>query len=186
MADAFPIPTHKRFKDLTGLRFGRWSVASFAGMVGTEGAHWICRCDCGTERRVRSLNLRSGKTVSCGCYNLEAIAERSRSHGHAQRGAKPPEYLAWENMRKRCNNPSDPRFKWYGARGISVCERWNSFENFLADVGRRPSRKHSLDRINNDGNYEAGNCRWTTAIVQQNNRRPRNTVVKDRRQKVIV
>lgn len=178
MADAFPISTHKRFKDLTGQRFGRWSVISFAGMVGTEGAHWNCVCDCGTEREVRSLNLRRGKTLSCGCYNLEAIAERNHIHGHAERGSKPPEYLAWENMRRRCNNPADPRFKWYGARGISVCERWNSFMNFLADMGMKPSPEHSIDRIDNDGNYEPGNCRWTTSIVQQNNRRPRGTVVR--------
>ncbi|NTA36835.1 AP2 domain-containing protein [Agrobacterium salinitolerans] len=185
MADAFPIPTHKRFKDLRGKVFARWSVVSYAGMHPKNGAMWNCRCECGTERAVLGKYLWTEKSHSCGCYNVDRVVERNTRHGHAVRDHKIPEYIAWENMRSRCNCTTDPRFKWYGARGISVCERWNDFENFLADVGKRPSPNHTIDRRDNDRNYEPGNVRWATHAVQQNNRRPRNTVVKDRRQKVI-
>lgn len=185
MAKSFPIPNHKRFKDLTGKVFARWSVLSFAGMHPKNGAMWNCRCECGTERAVLGKYLWTSKSRSCGCYNLDLIVERNTTHGYTC-GTKCPEYIAWENMRKRCNCITDPRYKWYGSRGISVCERWNDFELFLSDIGPRPSPKHTIDRIDNDGNYEPGNVRWTTWAVQQNNRRPRNTVVKDRRQKVMV
>ena len=175
MADAFPIPTHKRFTDLTGQVFDRWTVISFAGMVGTDGAYWTCRCECGTERAVRGLNLRYRKTHSCGCYSIDVTTARNHVHGEAHRDAKTTEYVAWENMHKRCNNTADPRYKWYGARGITICDRWSDFANFLNDMGRRPSSRHSIDRRDNDGNYEPDNCRWALPIVQQNNRRPRGT-----------
>ena len=175
MANSHPIPKHKRFKDLTGMRFHRWSVRSFAGMKGTEGAYWNCVCDCGAESEVKSGNLRSGKSKSCGCFNLAQIRKRNTKHAHANRGAKTPEYQTWCRMMKRCYTPSDPRYHYYGGRGISVCMRWHSYPSFFSDMGPRPSPKHSIDRINNDGNYEPGNCRWATALQQQNNRRPRGT-----------
>ena len=172
MANSHPIPKHKRFKDLTGMRFHRWSVRSFAGMKGTEGAHWNCVCDCGAESEVQSGNLRSGKSKSCGCFNLAQIRKRNSTHGLS----RTPEYNAWLNMNKRCYNENDPRYKWYGARGIFVCPEWrHDFAQFLRDMGPKPSPKHSIDRINNDGNYEPRNCRWATWKQQQNNRRPRGT-----------
>jgi hypothetical protein len=178
MAEPISIPTHKRFKDLTGQRFHRWTAKSFAGMRGTAGAFWACVCDCGTKRDVLTSNLTRGLTRSCGCHSKEVTSARNMVHGMSKTR---PEYNAWLNMNKRCYNQNDPRFKWYGARGISVCDRWrNNFVAFFEDMGPRPSPKHSIDRENNDGNYEPGNCRWATAKQQQNNRRPRGTVVKTR------
>lgn len=103
--------------------------------------------------------------MSCGCQRGKA----TRKHGESRRT---PEYEAWKGMNSRCNTATHKRFAYYGARGITVCERWQSFENFLADMGRRPSPKHSLDRIDVNGNYEPTNCRWTTQDIQLHNRRP--------------
>lgn len=176
MADTFPIPTHKRFKDLSGQVFSRWSVVSYAGMHPKNGAMWNCRCECGTERAVLGKYLWTAKSHSCGCYNLDRIVERNTKHGFAPRKRKTAEYETWERMRGRCLNPANPRFHYYGGRGVTICPSWlDSFEAFLADMGPRPTPKHSIDRINNDGNYEPSNCRWALPIVQQNNRRARGT-----------
>ncbi len=100
-------------------------------------------------------------------------------HGDATRDRTAPEYTAWTNMRHRCTSPNWPRFAAYGGRGIRVCERWSSYAAFLADMGRRPSPKHSLDRIDNNGNYEPGNCRWATRSQQARNMRSNHFVVID-------
>jgi hypothetical protein len=103
------------------------------------------------------------------------IGDRSRTHGESNRN-KTKEYRTWLHMRGRCNTPTDLKFKDYGGRGITVCERWNSYENFLSDMGRAPSPKHSLDRKENSGNYEPVNCRWATTIEQTNNTRRNNVI----------
>lgn len=128
---------------------------------------WLCRCDCGTLRPVRACHLVYGKSRSCGCLRVEVTGNRSRKHGESRTEF----YHNWEHMKQRCLNPADASFRHYGGRGIKVCERWYSYENFKADM--KPTFKPglSLGRINNDGPYSPENCRWETACQQMNNTR---------------
>jgi hypothetical protein len=124
--------------------------------------------------RVRANNLTWGLTQSCGCLAREQTKKRMLRHGESPAGGwnlESPEYRIWVAMRQRCRDPRHGSFKYYGGRGIAVCERWKSYENFLADMGRKPSPAHSLDRIDNDGNYEPTNCRWATRTEQNKNKR---------------
>jgi hypothetical protein len=132
-----------------------------------------CICDCGKQATVLLYSIRKLATRSCGC--LHAIGNNLR-HGDNRKGRTTAEYRIWRSMRQRCNNRENAAFPRYGGRGITVCERWSIFDNFLADMGRRPSSDHSLDRINNDGNYEPGNVRWATALQQSLNTR-RNRLI---------
>ena len=132
---------------------------------------YLVRCDCGTEKAVMGYDLRPGKTVSCGCHRRAAAVisgHRNRRHGDHRTA----EYRCWAGMKKRCNNPNDSSFTNYGGRGVTVCDRWMSYENFLADMGRKPSATHSIDRREVNGNYEPGNCRWATPLEQALNKRP--------------
>lgn len=159
-----------KFIDLSGHRFGRWTVVSRAHDYIRGVPQWLCRCACGGTGVVRSNILRSGQSQSCGCYMRErsrqTLIERTQTHGMT----KTPTHRIWCLMRQRCNDVNFPGYAKYGAKGIRVCERWNSFENFLADMGEKPSPRHSIDRMNPRGNYEPGNCTWATAKQQQNNR----------------
>lgn len=127
-----------------------------------HGRSWICKCDCGADRLVAEYKLKSGHTKSCGCLQRKQLAARQTRHGRYYEA----EFRAWSNMKKRC---SDPRFaRWYG--NVKICDRWLlSYDDFLTDVGRRPSPKHSLDRIDPKGNYEPGNTRWVLHTVQTRN-----------------
>ena len=152
-----------RFVDKTGMRFGRLVVLSGRNIGGSY--EWVCQCDCGNRTTVLGTHLHIHNDRgqrSCGCA-------RDGNPTHGMTGT--PEYSTWLEMRKRCRNPKSRSYKNYGGRGIKVCRRWDSFENFLADMGPRPSDKHSLDRINNEKNYGPSNCRWATRDQQVRNTR---------------
>jgi hypothetical protein len=131
----------------------------------------VYRCVCGVHVIALVDNVRTGHTKSCGCLRRAVNSERFTTHGHKSGGKRTATYAAWVNMKSRCNNPKAKQYSDYGGRGITVCERWgNSFENFLADMGEKPPRM-TIDRENNDGNYEPGNCRWATRSTQGLNKR---------------
>jgi hypothetical protein len=164
--------------DLTNQRYGRLAVIEKTGQINGDGrVVWRCRCDCGAEAAVSSAHLRNGGTQSCGCLQAESAVKNGLTtlkHGEAGNDKKrmSREYRAWLNMKERCYNPNNNRFKHYGGRGIRVCDRWlNSYPVFLADMGRRPSPQHSIDRVNNDGLYTPENCRWATVVEQRKNQR---------------
>lgn len=161
-----PLLSHGNSKDITNQNFGR--LTAIEPVEGTPGGiKWRCICSCGNEHITTAGSLRKGATKSCGCLGPEQLRKMSVTHGMS----KEPIYKVWQGMIKRCGNKNSTRYKYYGKRGIRVCRRWvNSFENFYADMGDPPANK-SIDRINNDGNYKPGNCRWATRTEQTRNMR---------------
>ena len=165
---------HFNASDLTGQRFGKLVAEKPDGRDAQGRIFWICACDCGKSKRVRASHLRSGAVTSCGCDRYKKVAEKVTSHGHASGGKVSPIYTSWAQMHARCSNQNHNRFHRYGGRGIRVCDQWATFEGFLADMGEKPGSQYSIDRINNDGNYEPGNCRFATYKQQAQNQRPRS------------
>lgn len=157
-------------KDMTGLTFGRLTVQSLDHIKKGQGAIWKCACSCGAKPLVLGAHLRRSAVVSCGCYRKENTRDRKTTHGAARVGQKTRAYMIWESMRTRCETPTSMDFKDYGGRGISVCDRWSLFENFLADMGE-PTPGMTLERKGNAGNYEPGNCAWESRLAQANNTR---------------
>jgi hypothetical protein len=170
-------------RDLAGKSFGRLTAQWPAGRSGMK-IHWLCLCACGALTIVRGGSLSNKETRSCGCLRRELasvrLAEFDRKfkpgkraclrHGHTFAGQKSPDYNSWCDMLQRCANPKNTGFKYYGAKGITVCERWKSFENFLADMGLRP-KGTTLGRFADTGNYQPGNCAWMTRAQQEIERR---------------
>ena len=167
--DLQPRKRRKDIQDLSGQQFGRLTVLGLAQRHDGKNAYWLCRCSCGNPliKEVQGGTLRNGRTLSCGCLQRET----ARKHG--MEGTRI--YGVWADMKQRCQNPKHAAFADYGGRGISVCERWQSFENFFADMSEAPEGL-TLDRIDNDGNYEPGNCRWADWSTQNLNkgRKPLN------------
>lgn len=163
--------------DLCGLRFGKLLVMAEAGRDKYMNRLWRCQCVCGHETVVPRGSLVGGNTRSCGCLQPETVKAIFTQHGGTSGGHSSPEHTAWWNMIQRCRNPAHPKYKDYGARGITVCAEWKeSFQNFLRDLGRRPSDDHTLERVNNAQGYHRRNCKWATHREQQQNRRVNLTV----------
>jgi hypothetical protein len=169
----------KGFLDLTGQRFGKLFVVERADSTHYGATRWRVRCDCGKEKLAFAANLRRGTSQSCGCGTTKWTHRQSGGRNGLPSGA----YKSWHGMLQRCVNSKCEQYSRYGGRGISVCARWYSFENFYNDMGARPFGK-SLDRIDPNGNYEPGNCRWASTLEQARNTRA-NVVDLDRVQEII-
>jgi hypothetical protein len=148
---------------MLGMKFNRLTVLSERGKD-AHGYRYACLCDCQAEVEVSGAHLRSGTVKSCGCLRSEVTAKKNTKHGCV--GS--PEYESWQAMKNRCLQEGQSAYKRYGGRGIKICDRWMDFENFLSDMGARPSGM-TLERINGDGNYEPSNCRWATIAEQNRN-----------------
>lgn len=162
--------------DITGQKFGRLTVIERYD-VSNRSVRWLCVCECGNKTKVTGYALRSGHSNSCGCLSREMSVTRKKKHGQSKCNSwgETGAYKSWCSMLQRCVNTKNPYYSNYGARGITVCNDWRDFQNFYRDMGPRPIGS-SIDRIDGNGNYEPGNCRWADRVTQQNNTR-RNRLI---------
>jgi hypothetical protein len=153
------------FLDLTGRQFGSLKAIHPTDTRSRGQVVWMCKCRCGNSALVPSYKLTSAHTKSCGCYRSDLATAKNTTHGDY----RSPEHRSWQSMKSRCLNPKSTQYKWYGGRGISVCDKWLTYEGFLADMGRKPAG-YELDRIDNNGHYEPANCRWASHRDQSRNK----------------
>lgn len=163
---------------LIGRTFGRLKVLEDCDPIRTHSGISMrcskCLCSCGKTVIVKNIYLRAGDTESCGCIQSERARVLRLRHGHCRKGNATSIHVIWWGIHQRCLDPNCKAYPRYGGRGIKLCKRWMKFENFLSDMGERPSKK-SIERINNDGNYEPSNCKWATGIEQGQNKRNNRT-----------
>jgi len=159
--------------DLTDRKFGRLKALKRVENRGKR-VYWLCECDCGTTKEIQGAHLKNGMISSCGCLNRELIIARNLKHGEGKDGHITREYRAWLHMKGRCTIPTDKAYSWYGGRGIGVYDQWKeNFRSFLNDMGRCP-KGYTLQRMNNDGDYEPSNCLWSPPEDQVKNKRFHN------------
>jgi len=154
-----------KYNDLTGQKFGRLTVIKDVGRNKSHKVLWLCKCECGNTKIINGNSLKNGSTISCGCYQKERAKETQTTHG--MEGTRI--YRIWKNIKVRCLYPKAINYKWYGGRGIKICDKWLKFEGFYEDMYLTYKEGLSIDRINSDGNYCKENCKWSTKIEQANN-----------------
>jgi hypothetical protein len=172
--------------NLIGHKFGRLTVISFNEKRDGHMTYWNCECSCGNKKIISRSSLKSGRSNSCGCLNAETVRRNFGTHLEASGKNRTKEYRTWCHMKRRCYLITHPHFKDYGGRGIKVDRKWkNSYENFLIDMGRAPSPKHSIERRNNNKGYSKNNCYWATMKEQSNNRRKNRIILFDGQKKTL-